>query len=892
MAWYHRLLNMTRRDRLARDIEREMAFHLAERVDDLMAEGMSEAEATREARLRFGNPTLQRERTYGQDVLLWLESVLADLRYAFRALRKSPGFAVVAIMSLGLGIGANTAIFSLLNALVMRTLPVENPQELLLLTFGSSENTRTYFTNPLWEELREQQDALSGAFSYSGRDFNLATGGEVRNVAGYWVSGEFLHVLGVRPVIGRTLLPSDDFTGCPAVAVVSHGFWQREYGGAPGAVGGTIMLDGHPFDLVGVVDPAFSGVDVGIASDVYTPLCTEPIVYPGSTDLDARSSWFIRIMGRPARGLTTAQAGARLATLAPRIFGVTVPQHWGAEAQQRYGEYTLGVRAVPNGVSSLRRQYREALLVLMGVVGVVLLIACGNVANLLLARATKRQHEVAIRRAIGSGRWRLVRQLVTESLLLSLLGAVVAVAFARWASVFLVRMLSASGGLWLDLSLDMRVLGFTLAIATATGVLFGLAPAWRATGIAPQAALRTAGRGVTDRHVRFATGKVLVVGQLALSLSLVVGAGLLIGTLTRLLTIDTGFDRNGVLLVSTDNRNVGYSPEESRVVGRELLERMRALPGVSSASAARLTPISNRAWNNYMFVDGYTPPEDRDALVWFNSTSDDYFHTLRTPLRAGRDFDARDVQGSAKVAVISETTAGRFFGEPQPLGRTFRTELGGEGETYEVVGVVADTKYEEVDEETLAIAYLPLSQSGVGTALQFQLRTEGDPRALAPMVTNVIEEMHPMISVRFTTLSDQVAASLTRPRILAVLSGFFGAVALLLAMIGLYGTLSYRVTSRRNEIGVRLALGAARTRVLRMVLGEVGRLVILGVALGSVVALGSTRLLATFLFEVTASDPVTLALSAIVLAVVALAAGALPAWRAARLDPMEALREE
>ena len=405
------------------------------------------------------------------------------------------------------------------------------------------------------------------------------------------------------------------------------------------------------------------------------------------------------------------------------------------------------------------------------------------------------------------------------------MGAVIAVVFARWASDFLVGMLSTGGDLWLDLSMDIRVLGFTVAVATLTGVLFGLAPAWRATGVAPQAALRTAGRVVADHSGPFAAGNVLVIGQLALSLTLVVCAGLLVGTLNRLHTLDPGFNRDGVLLISLDKRNAEYSPDESRAVNRELLERFRAIPGVRSASASDLTPIGGSTWNQYVEVDGYEPADRGETLVWFNAVSDDYFATLETPIRAGRDFDSHDALGSNPVAVINETMARRFFSEPQPLGRHFRVPSPGEdAETYEVIGVVADTKYEHIDEETLSIAYFPLNQEeSAWNVLQLQIRTHGPPTSLIEPATNLIAEVHPRLSLRFSTLADEVAESLTRPRILAVLSGFFGAVALLLAMVGLYGTLAYHVTSRRKELGVRLALGAARSHLFGRVLGEVGR---------------------------------------------------------------------
>ncbi len=891
MDWFIRLGRMLRRGRLPAEYEREVEFHIAERADDLMAKGRSRREAVLEARRRFGKPSLHGDRSRSSNLRSWLESLFSDFRYAARSLRRSPVFTIVAILSLGLGIGANTAIFSLYNALVLRTLPVQNPKQLVQVAFGDG---MTYFTNPLWEELRDQQDVLGSVFTFGDPTFNLADGGEVRNVRGAWVSGDFFSTLGVVPVLGRVLTGTDDYRGCPAVAAVSYRFWQRELGGAADAVGSTLMLSGYPFEVVGVAHPEFTGVDVGRATEIYVPICTHPIVYPGRNTLDHRSNWFIQVIGRLSPGMTMEEASARLEALSSSVFESTVPPLWDSDGQARYREFKFSLRSAANGVSTWRGRYQNALLVLLVIVGVVLLIACGNVANLMLARATKRHHEVSIRKAIGSGRGRLIQLLVTESLLLALVSACVAVVFARWASSFLVGFLADGGNLWLDIGLDMRVLCFTLTVATGTGILFGLAPAWRASSAAPQSAMRTAGREISERRGRFSVGKALVVGQLAMSLFLVSGAGLLIGTLASLQSTDTGFNRNGVLLVSVNKRNAGYSPEESRVVDRELLERLRALPGVASASSAKISPISGSAWNNYVEVDGYEPADRRETLAWFNSTSDDFFSTLQTSLLAGRDFDSRDALGSVPVAIVNETMARRFFGNPQPLGRHFRVSPPGEEvQVFEVIGVVADTKYRTVDEETHPIAYFPLAQDQDDWGhLEYQIRTGGKPAGIISAVNALIADVNPRISIRFGTLDDAVATSLTRPRILAMLSGFFGGVALMLAMIGLYGTLSYRVASRRSEIGVRLALGAAQTRVLGMVLGEVGRMTLLGVVLGIGCALAGTRLLTSFLFGVEATDPMTLALSAVTLAAVALAAGALPAWHAARLDPMETLREE
>ena len=891
MAWFHRLFNVARPTRLARDIDREMTFHLAERVDELVAGGMGEAEARREARRRFGNPLVQRERTRDVDVLVWLESVLADLRFAARGLRRNPAFALVAILSLGLGIGANTAIFSLINAVVLRSLPVRHPEELVQIRLDENGDT---FTNPLWEAFRDRQRSFSGVLAASEHRFNLAERGEARRVSGDWVSGDFFNVLGVSPAVGRLLGPADDVRGCPAVAALSYGLWQREFGGAPDVVGRSIALDRHRFEIVGVTPPGFFGVRVGGSTQVYVPLCSEAIVHGERSYLDHRSAWFLDVLGRPATGLTLAQVGAQLAALSPSVFEATVPPAWGAGDQAEYRATVLHARAAPTGLSELRGKYQGALFALLAVVGVVLLIACGNVANLLLARAAGRQHEMAIRRAIGSEGSRLVRQLITESLLLALLGAGVGLLLARWMSRLLVAFVAAgSSGVWLDLTLDGRVLGFTLAVSIVTGLLFGLEPARRSTRVAPVVAMRAGGRGAVGGGGRFAVGKALVIGQLALSLAVVMGAGLLLRTMNRLLTLDPGFERDGVLLVAADLSQAGFSEDRLRTADRELLERLRGLPGVGAAGASLVTPIGPTSWNDFVAAEGFTPAKKDDSLVWFNGVSDGYFATLETRLLAGRDFDDRDVAGSARVAVIDEAMARKFFGEPYPLGKSFHTDQNsGPGPELEVVGVVEDSKYGKLDEKTRPLAYVPWSQSEwFDPVMNFALRTDA-PAALIPSVKREVAALEPSISLEVTTLSDQVAASLARPRLLAALSGFFGAVALLLSMIGLYGTLSYAVASRRGEIGVRLALGAAPARVLGMVLGEVGRMVVAGLLLGAAAALAATRLLSAFLFGVTPTDPRTLAESVAVLAAVAFLAGALPAWRAARLDPMTTLREE
>ncbi len=887
MGWYRRFINVLRPNRLSADIRREMEFHMAERADDLMTSGMSEADARHEARRRFGIPSVQQERTRDTDVLTWLESLGADLRYALRALRASPGFALVAIVSLGLGVGANTAIFSLINAVVLRTLPVDHPEELMQITMGGDDRSGV-FTNPIWEAIRDRQDAFSGVFGYAATQFNLTAGGEIRRANGNWISGDYFSTLGVRPALGRLLGRADDVRGCLPVAVLGYGFWQSEYGGSPAVAGKTISLDRKPHAIIGVADPSFFGVNVGESAQVYVPMCLRP-------GLDSRSNWFVRVVGRRKPGLTPQQVEARIAAIAPAVFEATVPQHWGVAEKADYLKNGLSVVAAANGLSPIRRQYQRALMVLMAVVVLVLCVACANVANLLLARAAVRGREMAIRLAIGAARRRLVRQLLTESVLLAGLGAIAGIAFARWGTSLLVGLLSRGQlPVFLELGLDGRVLVFTLGVAVLTGVLFGLAPAWRATRIDPQVALKANGRGVAEGHSRFTIGKALVVGQLALSLVLVIGAGLLLGTFRKLVTLDPGFERDGVLIVGVNLQNTGYGSDRYGSVHRDLLDRFRALPSVQTAAASVITPISGSAWNDYVRVDGFTRKSADDALVYFNQVTDGFFAAMGTPLLAGRDFDARDRLGGQPVAIVNETLAQKFFAGTSPLGKYYRLEQHDSlGAPIQIVGVVKDAKYRELREEPLPTAYVAMSQdSAQNPYANYVLRTAGSPSSLAPSVKAMVAEVNRSIALELTPLSQQVDASLARERLLATLSGFFGALALLLATIGLYGTLSYSVARRRSEIGVRIALGAGRERVMRLVLGEVVRMVIIGVALGAVAAFFSTKVMTSFLFGMSASDPATVIGSVTILTVVGLAAGAFPSWRAARVDPIAALREE
>ncbi|MEO7995948.1 MAG: ABC transporter permease [Gemmatimonadaceae bacterium] len=894
MSWYSRARNLLRSNRVSTDIDREMSFHVSERADALVGEGMRPDEAAREAQRRFGHRSALQEKTRDVDMLTWLESLMSDLRQATRVLRASPGFTTVAVVSLALGIGANTAIFSLINAVMVRSLPVENPEQLVTVA-GKSYGTELNY--PLWEAIRDAQTGFASAMVFNAASFNLANGGEVRRVRGNWVSGEYFTTLGVQPAAGRLFTRSDDTKGCAPTAILGYGFWQSEYGGSPSAIGKTISLSGNSYQVIGVAPRGFFGAEVGQNTQVYAPLCSMGVIATGDPDM-LRHLWFLSLVARIAPNTTIPQVEANIAAALPAILEHGLGADEYQDALKDLKSFRITLSAGVGELSNLRQSYSKALYVLMTVVGIVLLIGCANVANLLLARAAAREREIAVRFALGASRMRVIRQLLTETMLLTSMGAVAGVVFAKWSSSLLVQLLSSGRNqVGLDIPIDGRVLLFTSAVSIVTGLLFGVAPAWRATRTNPQEAMRANARGIAPGGSRFTAGKMLVVGQVALSLVLVVGAGLLLGTFNRLSSMNPGFVSENVLLVRADMQKAGFSKEQLPLTTDELLQRIRAVPGVTAASASSLTPISGSAWNSFISVAGYTPKSKKDAMVYLNEVSDNFFTTLKTRIIAGRTFSVQDQRGTQKVALINQTTATKFFGTGNPVGKQLRMpgprQKPDEGDVIEVIGVVEDAKYSSLKEEPRAVAYLSINQSTEDNSnVNYEIRTIGNPASVISAVTSLAAEINPRISLEYKKLDDQVASSLTRERLLATLSAFFGVLALLLAMIGLYGTMSYGVSRRRNEIGIRLALGAERAKVLRMVLGEVARMLSIGLVIGVACAMATSKYVASFLFGVKPNDVMTLVLSVAVLAIVALMAGAIPAWRAARLDPMLALRED
>jgi putative ABC transport system permease protein len=826
------------------------------------------------------------------------ENLLQDARHGLRLLLLNPGFAIVAILSLALGIGANTAIFQLLDAVRLRAIPVQHPEQLAIVKIGNFDSASGSFssryshaTNPQWEQIRAQQQGFSGIFAWSPEQINLARGGEIRMANVLWVSGGFFEVLGVKPEAGRLLNASDDHRGCAGAAVISDSFWRSEYGASSNVFQKPIMLDGHPFDIVGVTPPAFFGVEVGRTFDVAIPLCVDPILRGEYARQDGRSDWWLALMGRLKPGWTLERATAQLEVISPALFEATLPQRFQAEDAKTYLSYKLKAFPAENGFSELRSDYSNPLWMLLAIAGLVLLIACANLANLMLARASAREKEIAVRLALGASRARLIRQLLSESLLLAVAGAISGILLARVLSGVLVAMISTqSDTMFLNLAPDYRVLGFTAALAVLTCILFGLAPALRATKSSPASAMRASGRGLTANRERFGLRRILVVTQVALSLVLLVGALLFVGSLRNLLTVDAGFRQNGILVANLSFGSLNLPVSNRIEYRRQLVEKIRAIPGVFSAAHTRITPLSGSGWNQTIFIDG-----KKKGGSSLNRVTPGYFATLGTSLVAGRDFDSHDVPGGVQVAVVNEAFAKKYYDGANPVGKRFGFE-GDKGEAppvFEIVGMVKNTKYYELREDFKPIAFFADAQDNRSNqSANVVVRADVPLASLIPAIKRSVAEISPAIDVDFHPFKTQILDGLLRERLMATLSGFFGALAAVLAVIGLYGVISYMVARRTNEIGIRMALGANGGGIVRLILREALLLLGIGLVVGAALALAAARTASSMLFGLKPYDPATLAFAIGTLAFVAIAASYIPARRAAGVDPMVALREE
>jgi predicted permease len=878
----------------------ELEAYLAIETDENIARGMTERDARLAARRKLGNATRVREEIYQMNTLKFLDSAWRDVTHGARLLRMNPGFALVAVLSLALGVGANTAIFQLLDAVRIRTLPVRVPSALAEIRIADAKGGRTgrftgrrpMMTNPLLEQIRDQQEGFSGLAAWGNVDLNMAQTGEARYAGGLMVNGDFFPTLGVTPLLGRLFDRNDDRRGCAAPGVVlGYGFWQREFGGEASAIGKPLVLERHGYEIIGVTPPQFFGLEVGRTFDVAIPLCAEPLARVES-GLDKPDVWFLAIFGRLKPDWTTERAAAQLAVISPGIFRTTLPQRYRPDDSRNYLAFKLGAFAAGTGVSSLRREYETPLWMLLATTGLVLVIACANLLNLMLARATAREREIAVRLALGASRGRVIRQLFAESLLLAALGGIGGFVVAKWSSRFLVALMTTeSNRMFVDLTTDWRIFAFTGTLALMTCLIFGLTPAIRATSTEPGAAMKAGSRGSTDSRERFGLRRSLVVVQVAMSLVLVVGALLFVRSLRNLLVLDAGFRQDGVLIVDLDFRGTTMSDAARRGVYNDLTARLRGLPGVDAAAEAFIVPVSGSGWNNRVVIDG----KPREENVNFNAIGPTYFRTMATPILAGRDIDERDVANARKVVVVTEQFARKFFGGESPIGRTFQIEEGAgvERPIYEIVGLVKDAKYTDLREEFTPIAFVAAAQRGSEDPyLQVVVRSGAPLSALTSAISTAVAAAQPSAILQFQTLNELVRDSLMRERLMAMLSGFFGLLAGLLATIGLYGVMSYMVERRRNEIGIRIALGADRRTVITMIMREAATLLGAGLVIGGLASIGAARWASALLFGLRPGDPVTLGAGILALTVVAVIASYVPAWRASRLEPTVALREE
>ena len=830
-----------------------------------------------------------------------METLRQDLTYALRTLRRNPGFAVVVIFTLGLGIGANAAIFTVLDQILLRQLPVQKPEELVMLDGPGAFSGRTHndhtFSYPMYRDLRDRNQAFTGLLARFPASVTLTYQGQSQRAEIEAVSGNYFEVLGVRPAVGRVLSQDDDrVAGGHPVVVLGHGFWSRRFAQDPTILNRALQVNGVPMTVVGVAPRGFVGTDVASAPDLFLPITMKAVVTPTWDDLENRRSRWLNIMGRLKPGQTAAQMEPALNVLYAQILQddlKVMPATVSATFRERFLAKKLVVMPGMKGHSYVRDNLSTPLVVLMGMVGLVLLIACANVANLLLARASFRQKEIAVRLALGAGRRRIVGQLVTESLVLAALGGLAGLVLAAWTSDMLVRALPfESATLALHTGPDLRVIAFTFAVALATGLFFGLVPAWQASRPALTATLKNESTTVTAGHPRARLRKGLVIAQVAFSLLLLIGAGLFTRSLANLRSLDPSFQADQLLTFAVDPSLNGYDQARIRALTQDLQDRLATLPGARSASLTDEAPMTDSTNRSTIKLPGYTPQEGEDMSPNVSLVGPGFFSTLGMPLVSGREFTAADAAGAPKVAVINESMAKKHFPGRNPIGERFgfnRRDV----IDIEIVGVVKDARFANLRDEVPRFVYVPFAQGDELGQATFYVRAQGNATALAQAARDLVRQTDPALPIfDLKTMRAQVEESLFVERAVAVLSAGFGVLATLLAAVGLYGVMAYTVGQRTREFGIRVALGAERKRILWLVLREVAVLAGIGIALGLPSAWGLGRMLQSQLYGLTANDPATLGAAVLVIASAAALAGYFPARRATRVEPMVALRYE
>jgi predicted permease len=903
--WKRRLHMLFNRGQFRRDLDEEMRLHLELRRDQQLTSGLTPEAARNAAHRRFGNPTRIQERSHMTWGWNWLETFLQDATYGMRSMLRTPAVTVVALVSLALGIGANTAIFSFLDVVMLRSLPVRDPEQLVKLGVEDWDGITDSFactelySYPFYRQFQRKNAVFSDTaalFSLTNQVHGFVDERrEPQQINVQTVSGTYFQTLGVSVEIGRVLNDNDDSSeGDHPVVVISHNFWQHNLGGDPGVLNHRLKLGNAVFSIVGVAPAEFFGTKVGEAPDAWAPLAMDGVIPPGWGGYKENFSESLYIVGRLKSGVTLEQATANINVLFPQILRGFPDALLNQRNLSNLAHAHVQLKSMGRGLSDLRRTYSQPLKVLMAIVGLVLLIACANIANLLLARSTARAREFALRQALGAARIRIVRQLLTESLLLALAGGALGIAFAAAANRILLRMISdGTDTVPLNVSLNLQLLAFTFAVTVCTAVLFGTLPALRATRLHLTENLKS-GRIGSAGGVKTPLAKALVATQVALSLVLMVGAGLFLRTLINLNRVDAGFNKQNVLRLDIDSTITGYKGEDPRLkaIFKQIEERVSGLPGVEAASFSAFT-FNQGSWNSAITVPGM--PVDYHVNVNHNVIGDGYFKVMQIPLLAGRAFGPQDTATSQHVAIISEHMAHTLFPAGSPIGRTYfigSPEEHDKNSERTVIGVARDVKFEDLAEKPHDIDYLPYSQRDWGFG-DFEVRYSGDFGVISSQVQQAIHAVDRRLPIsNVTTLNEQVARSFTNQAIIAELSAFFGAVAVFLSCIGLYGLMSYLVGRRTGEIGIRMALGAGRAEVGWQVMREITLLVLVGIAIGLPVSLGGNGLVQKMLYGLSGMDPASVTLAVTLLLVAGMIAGYLPARRASRINPMVALRDE
>ena len=822
--------------------------------------------------------------------------MLRDFRYALRNLRRSPLFVTVALVSLALGIGANTAIFTIADQILLRPLPVSHASRLVSFTSPGPQSGMAWgenrFSYPMYRDFRDHNNVFDGVAGRFSAPLNLTYNNRSERINAELVTGDWFDTLGLTTILGRPLTAEDDrLPGAHPVAVLTYQYWRRRFNGNPSILNQSVRLNGYPMTIVGVAAPGYHGFDVGERTDILVPTMMKNQMTPTWQGLDNRRILWLQLVGNLRAGVTPRQAAG---ALQPYYHGLLIMELQAIPAmsersRERFVSKPLIFESASRGVSDRRDAFQDPLLILLAIVGLLLLIACANVANLLLARAVARQREIAVRLAIGAGRWVLVRQLVAESMVLSLTGGAAGVLLSWWIAAALLAGIPDGP---ISATPDLRVLAFTAGLSILTGLLFGLVPAWQATSPHLALTLKDQAGSVSQDRGQVGLRKVLVVSQVSLSLLMLIASVLFTRSLHNLRGVDLGFVPDRLVSFSLSPSLAGYDPARNRRFAEELQTRLAALPGVRSAAIGVMQLVNNDQDIRTISIEGYQPQPDEDMNPWFDTASPGYFRTLGIPLLAGREFTASDRLGAPRVAVVNEAFARAYFKDQSPIGHRFSMRPR-KNEPIEIVGVVRSSKYSRVDEKPGRVVYLCYAQDTNPDSLIAYVRTSGNPRTLFPVLRREVSALDATMPVTLLrTMNDQVDESLAGQRAVSFLSALFAGLATVLAGVGLYGVMAYTVARRTREIGIRVALGAGRSSLLTLVMREVAMLTAIGVAIAIPASLLLSRYVRALLYGILPNDPVSIAVASLVLIAVALLAGFIPAQRASRVDPIRALRYE